>query len=148
MCLQAEQHLQQMRSAKERLEVEVAELQLSITTAHQDRAKAQAEVADLQRNIRLAGQAKADAQAEAANLQCSIIAAHQARDDAQADLQRYAAATSFCLGLAHTSHPVVTFSWPIFLRCQHRPELFVIQQAAAAIRCVFLHCVSIWCSTV
>ena len=75
-----------MRSARERLEAEVAGLQRSITTAHQDKADAQAEVADLQ--------------AELAGLRHRFVTAHQDEAEAKAELHRYGAATCSCLLLA------------------------------------------------
>lgn len=48
LCVWTEQQLQHLRSVRERLEAEVAKLQHSITTAHQDKAKAQAQLAHLQ----------------------------------------------------------------------------------------------------
>lgn len=50
VCVQSEQQLQHLHNVRETMEAEVAGLQHSITTAHQDKAKAQAEVAALQRS--------------------------------------------------------------------------------------------------
>lgn len=73
--------------------MEVASLQCSITTAHQDQANAQAEVADLQVEV-------ADQQAEVADLRRRLVTAHQDKCETKAELHRYGVATCCCFLLA------------------------------------------------